>query len=809
MKRLRVDETVKEGSEPPLSGSGISQGGALYHQSLPNVVTGPLSYSNTPGSTVKVVSEGMQSGLYPPTPPVSYGHPLPAATTPHSLKPPAMSIPVGGHSQLRTAGGSPSGAGMQESAQQQSPSTTNFQRLKVEDALSYLDLVKFKFGAKPQVYNDFLDIMKEFKSQTIDTPGVITRVSNLFKGFPELIVGFNTFLPPGYKIEVQRNDQGYAFQVSVSMPSPTGSINSGSQEHRSAMILKGSGTINVSGQQAPSTQPLTITQHMTPVTPQAPQQPQQPPIVHHTPPYGGNAAPPLSYGSLTLSAAQAAVTHALQGRTDTPQNQPVEFNHAITYVNKIKVRYYGEMEEKPKKRKSYGRMTDVAKKLRLCSHELGPDCKCKRLNCFVNVSDENKLRILRDFNNNYSTYDEQNTYLAGLITVVPVKRRRAKNPESGVKKFNDASYSFRVRCTDASRSSRYSNLKTSKTYLPEELNITKMYSMFKKKFPHTNISYDSYKKVFNEKYNISFGYPRSDTCSQCDEMNSQLKTLQSKIKISTEDNELNSLNVQFRRLEFDRQLHLTKAETFYQRKRQAKLSARADVAVEAICMDFAKNLPIPNISTNDVYYSRQLSLYLFNVHVLSSQQSVYFGYPETVGQKGSNNSRFQGQPEKYKKFLEILHTYQKEQRTLKESSSIGSSLKHLTEQEVYSQVAKLFENQSDLLTEFGQFLPDATSHISQAPVSEHNSVKKLPAKPYHRDHMPERHGVHHKPSHISGSTVKRSPPYSTYQHRDAPPPKKHKISQTCRDVSLSEAGKYGTLNDYAFFDKVLIVICVT
>ena len=56
------------------------------------------------------------------------------------------------------------------------------------------------------MYNDFLDIMKEFKSQSIDTPGVIARVSCLFKGHPELIVGFNTFLPPGYKIEVQRND---------------------------------------------------------------------------------------------------------------------------------------------------------------------------------------------------------------------------------------------------------------------------------------------------------------------------------------------------------------------------------------------------------------------------------------------------------------------------------------------------------------------------------------------------------------------------------------------------------------------------
>jgi hypothetical protein len=48
-----------------------------------------------------------------------------------------------------------------------------------------------------QVYNDFLDIMKEFKSSNIDTPGVISRVSELFEGHTDLIVGFNTFLPPG------------------------------------------------------------------------------------------------------------------------------------------------------------------------------------------------------------------------------------------------------------------------------------------------------------------------------------------------------------------------------------------------------------------------------------------------------------------------------------------------------------------------------------------------------------------------------------------------------------------------------------
>ncbi|KAF0296500.1 Paired amphipathic helix protein Sin3a [Amphibalanus amphitrite] len=41
----------------------------------------------------------------------------------------------------------------------------SYHRLKVEDVLSYQDQVKSKFQNNPQVHNDFLDIMKEFKAQ--------------------------------------------------------------------------------------------------------------------------------------------------------------------------------------------------------------------------------------------------------------------------------------------------------------------------------------------------------------------------------------------------------------------------------------------------------------------------------------------------------------------------------------------------------------------------------------------------------------------------------------------------------------------
>lgn len=85
--------------------------------------------------------------------------------------------------------------------------------LRVEDALLYLDQVKMEFGDRPHIYNQFLDIMKTFKSQQIDTPGVIQRVSSLFHGNKKLVLGFNTFLPEGYKIELPMDGAGQPVAV--------------------------------------------------------------------------------------------------------------------------------------------------------------------------------------------------------------------------------------------------------------------------------------------------------------------------------------------------------------------------------------------------------------------------------------------------------------------------------------------------------------------------------------------------------------------------------------------------------------------
>ncbi|KAI8337219.1 hypothetical protein BC941DRAFT_352947 [Chlamydoabsidia padenii] len=147
-----------------------------------------------------------------------------------------------------------------------------YRPLNVKDALSYLDQVKVQFSEHPEVYNKFLDIMKDFKSQAIDTPGVIERVSSLFRGHPLLISGFNTFLPPGYCIECITDENNHDL---IKVTTPTG---------------------------------ITTT----------------------------NAGEPVRLGSETT--AQQQLHHPIDDNMGN-RRPPVEFNHAINYVNKIKNRF--------------------------------------------------------------------------------------------------------------------------------------------------------------------------------------------------------------------------------------------------------------------------------------------------------------------------------------------------------------------------------------------------------------------------------------------------------------------------------------
>lgn len=352
---------------------------------------------------------------------------------------------------------------------------------------------------------------------------------------------------------------------------------------------------------------------------------------------------------------------------------------------------------KAKKRHSFGRVTDASKRLRNHTYETGENCNCKRLACFTNTTDDERKVIVSDFNG-LKDRDAQNLYLGGLIQCNLVKNRRNR-PNSPDAALHSHAYSYkaRVKRNDAmveipvcykgfiaihgitprriqtiqehlstfgkvlpdkrgkhknrphglteetttkvhehiqslrGRKSHYSLKKSDKIYLPDELNIKKLHDMYKTKYPNNPVSYDSYRKIFETNYNISFGYPRSDTCSHCDDLNAKIELVKkSGCENNDRDAELNKLNQEL-------ELHKRKASVFYERKKIARIRCSKTAKEEAITIDYQKNLCVPNIATNTVYYKRQLTIHLFNIHVLSTGESYFYVYDQTIAKRGAKD----------------------------------------------------------------------------------------------------------------------------------------------------------------------------
>ncbi|EDV37338.1 uncharacterized protein Dana_GF11469, isoform A [Drosophila ananassae] len=404
-------------------------------------------------------------------------------------------------------------------------------RLKVEDALSYLDQVKFQYADQPQIYNNFLDIMKEFKSHCIDTPGVIERVSTLFKGHTELIYGFNMFLPPGYKIEIHSDALGCSVPV-VSMPSPPGAPSSTGTVH---MLTGSSPMAAAAGHVAiKTTNAATLTPAPGPggavASAAAVAQIQS-----------AGAVNLMTHGGASLS---QTTIHALQHQATPPQAQSPGGGHVHVSVTSAAAPAGGVPGQQP------------------------PG---------ISVSAHNVPQ-------NYSRDRDR-------ATITPTGQ--VAGGAAGVP---------------------------------------------------------------NAAASVVVGGPPTP----------------------------NSLN---------------------------ELSPHGGA---------------PGAAQHNLHQIQQAHQSILLGETGQQNQPVEFNHAITYVNKIKN--RFQNQPAKYKKFLEILHAYQKEQKGMKEGSL--NQVKMLTEQEVYTQVAKLFGQDEDLLREFGQFLPDATNHQSGQYMSKaaavHNDHGKRP-----------------------------------------------------------------------------------
>lgn len=160
-------------------------------------------------------------------------------------------------------------------------------------------------------------------------------------------------------------------------------------------------------------------------------------------------------------------------------------------------------------------------------------------------------------------------------------------------------------------------------YLDPNLSITKVHEIYNAQHLNNKVSYGIFAKVFNEEFNISFGYPRKDICNTC-----------TKFLVNIRQAEIESNAEALQTLKRDKEIHLRKAEVF--KTKLAEVQKSADPSEMIICFDYEKNLPLPVTNAQDEYYISQLWLHVFGIHNLKTHKATMYTYTENFAQKGPN-----------------------------------------------------------------------------------------------------------------------------------------------------------------------------
>lgn len=159
-----------------------------------------------------------------------------------------------------------------------------------------------------------------------------------------------------------------------------------------------------------------------------------------------------------------------------------------------------------------------------------------------------------------------------------------------------------------------------KQYLDATLSIATMYEMFQIEHPELKdkVKYSFYYRYFKENFNLSFGRPQVDVCSQCELFKSKLRDqcLSDNVKRSVAAEQI---------------VHLRRAKKFY--TKQQDMTKNKDEDTVVLCFDFMQNLPLPNIPVQEVFYMRQLWLNVFCVHDMKANKASMYTYHEGEANK--------------------------------------------------------------------------------------------------------------------------------------------------------------------------------
>lgn len=136
------------------------------------------------------------------------------------------------------------------------------------------------------------------------------------------------------------------------------------------------------------------------------------------------------------------------------------------------------------------------------------------------------------------------------------------------------------------------------------------------------ISMYMFRDVFYRKFNLRFKPPLQDTCDVCNKFDMKIRA--APVKTAERYDLVQSKSSHLQLVE-----HLTME--FNEYKYQSKLSGDEQIL---LVFDLEQVFPTPKLSTNKVYYKRQLSTYNFCVHDETHNRSYMYVWHEGIASRG-------------------------------------------------------------------------------------------------------------------------------------------------------------------------------
>lgn len=162
-------------------------------------------------------------------------------------------------------------------------------------------------------------------------------------------------------------------------------------------------------------------------------------------------------------------------------------------------------------------------------------------------------------------------------------------------------------------------------YLDASLNVKKMHSLFVEKYPQLQdlVKYEFYLKYYNENYNLRFGRPQVDVCSECERLGGRIKD------INLNDNAKRVATAEL-------MVHKRRAKKFYTKLKEVQNLCTERPEVMGLAFDYIQNMPLPHIPVQEIFYFRQLWVYAVQIHNLKYNTGHFYTYHEGQARKGPN-----------------------------------------------------------------------------------------------------------------------------------------------------------------------------